>query len=179
MKHAILTASISFVLGAGLVTLAMVLGKGAPTKNRAVTSSPTPADSGPRPRDRKETTTYRAITPTVSPAARVEVELIGYRDRWQVRYRDRAADGEPDGAVVEVPAETDVRLTLKSRDYVYMLSMPHINESQVAVPGLEFHLGFRTLSPGVFFLHGDHLCGPTDPRLTVTVRVGPHGGDGP
>lgn len=193
MRHAILIAFVSFLTGASLVALATYLACDGRVDTRSITTPPASEESVPAP-DRNETTTYRDVTPTSSATERVEVELTGYQDRWRIRYRgpagrfDRSADAGD--AVLRLPADSAVRLTLKSRDYVYMLSLPHINKSQVAVPDLEFRLEFRTRSPGVFFLRGDHACGPTRPQLTVAVRVEPraefqtwldelHGGNDP
>jgi heme/copper-type cytochrome/quinol oxidase subunit 2 len=110
----------------------------------------------------------------------VRVELIGEGNRWRVAYRDaigvRVKMPPPAGATtptLRVPAGATVHLGLTSRDFVYVLQLPRLGRSQVAVPGREFAAAFRTQSPGTFVLPGGHLCGPPAASLDLTVRVEP------
>jgi heme/copper-type cytochrome/quinol oxidase subunit 2 len=186
MKHAILTTVASFAAGAGLVTMALSEGANVRRESNAVGGLPRAASletARVAPHEQGDAT-YGDVAPAGSPFTGVEVELVGYEDRWQVGYRGpggatvrpdlREVGRGPGGTtVVRLPADTDVRLNLTSRDFVYLLNLPRINKSQVAVPGREFRLEFRSRAPGVFVLAGGHLCGPAKPALDLTVYVDP------
>jgi heme/copper-type cytochrome/quinol oxidase subunit 2 len=181
MKCAILLAVGSFVAGAGLVTVALAL-----RPNREPNSAGLPPPRSPeRVSDPvapgvQEDTTYADLPPG-SPFNRVTVELTGHQDRWHVNYRGPGGtvwpapdEVGPGGTTrLRLPADSDVRLVLTSRDLVYMLSLPRISKSQVAVPSREFPLEFRSQAPGVFALIGSHVCGPLKPTLHLTVFVEP------
>ncbi len=110
----------------------------------------------------------------------VQAELTGWNDHWLINYFDESASGEGVASRrvpsptegLNLPVNSNVRLTLTSRDFVYMLSLPQISKTQIAVPGQSFALEFRTLTTGSFLLRGDHLCGPPRPTLSITANVG-------
>jgi heme/copper-type cytochrome/quinol oxidase subunit 2 len=68
-----------------------------------------------------------------------------------------------------VPLNTTVVLTLKSRDFVYSLSIPKFGVKEVAVPNLEFQMRFRPIQSGRFALEGDELCG--DPHVAMPANL--------
>ncbi len=189
MKLAFLTAAVSFLTGVSAV--ALVLHPGNRDENNSETTTPSSESADSKVvrsmniidfREGDETATYDEVETMNSPFEGVEVELTGMQDRWQVRYWDRAsrqflvpeaANQFDDTTVVHLPANTVVRMSLKSLDFVYMLSLPRIHKSQIACPGRDFHVDFRLLSPGIFYLPGNHVCGPPKPLLTVTVQVDP------
>lgn len=175
MARTFLIALGSLAFGAGLAASVWWVSRAAtPTGHRP---PPVPfTAAADEPPDDRETTDYEPADPTIRPS--VEVDLVGQEDRWLVR---RAGSPGTAGtvSVVHVPAESNVRLRLTSRDFVYMLTLPRINVSQIAVPGREFTLDFRSRAPGVFFLPGEHVCGPPIPTLTVAVHVEPKRGEPP
>ena len=104
------------------------------------------------------------------------IEVTGSKFRWQVKYP--GADGtlmtDDDVLTVgnlHVPAQTDVELVLKSADYVDSLALPHFEQHEMAVPGLEFRLRFHTADDGEFELLGDEFCGDPHPELNGSLFV--------
>lgn len=173
MKPAALIFVVSFAAGAGLVRLAIPVESG----GRA---EPAPEQTSGEAEGFEREANYEAVEASDLPFDGADIELTGDGNRWHVGYRGPSGkvrpttDLAPDGTTaVRLPANSRVRLTLTSRDYVYMLALPKIDQSQVAVPGREFRLEFRTQAPGAFALRGSHVCGPPSRALDVTVRVEP------
>lgn len=171
MKPALLIPLIAFAAGAGLVRLAILFT--ADGHGKSTTAEKTSGE----PVGFEREATYEAVEHAEEPFDGVEVELTGNGNRWHVGYRGKGAvvpDLAPDGTTaVRLPADSRVRFTLTSRDYVYLLALPKIDISQIAVPGRQFRLEFRTQEPGTFVLRGNHVCGPPSRALDVTVRVEP------
>lgn len=116
-----------------------------------------------------------AIPAPVIPET-LEVSVTGDDYRWHLRYP--GADGvlgtSDDLAAmrdVRVPANAHVVLHLHSRDYVYMLRLPHYGLAEIAVPRQEFSLELDSGPPGAHELRGDQFCGFTHPQLIGTLHV--------
>jgi heme/copper-type cytochrome/quinol oxidase subunit 2 len=120
-----------------------------------------------------------------SGSAAVELQLTGQDFQWEVRYvhptrtvlpRGNPPSAAPSSREIRLPAETDVRLRLKSRDYVYLVTVPDVSggsipKSQIALPNHLFTLDFNTGPQGSLVLSGDHLCGLPRPSLDLTAVV--------
>ena len=110
--------------------------------------------------------------------APLEVRVTGEDYEWHVAYPgpDDRLD-TPDDIVtrrhVHLPAETSVRLQLRSRDYVYSLALPHLQLREIAVPELAFALEFPSGPVGRHELMGDQLCGSAHPLLEGELIVEP------
>jgi hypothetical protein len=167
MLRPLLIAACSFVAGVVLVAggRAWLSGAVPPAGSAVIEPRRAAADE---PADLRETTDYAPATNSEGPVW--DVELVGHRDRGLVRDPGPNRPGEAE-SVLRIPERTRIRLRLTSRDYVYLLSLPRLRTSQVAVPGREFDLDFCSRAPGVFFIPGDHVCGPPTPTLTVVVHV--------
>ncbi|WP_419580917.1 hypothetical protein [Stieleria magnilauensis] len=57
------------------------------------------------------------------------------------------------------PANTEVRLSLTSRDFVYLVEIPEVGLYEVAAPELDFEARFETGESGVHSLLGSQMCG--------------------
>ena len=106
----------------------------------------------------------------------LSIEMTGSHYRWQIRYP--GADNPlliNDDVLTErhvhVPVGTNIRIVLKSDDYVYVLSFPEFGLKEIAVPSLEFCLTFRPTVLGQFALDGDELCGDPHPELRGQLIV--------
>jgi heme/copper-type cytochrome/quinol oxidase subunit 2 len=183
MKLAVVLGAVSFLAGGAVVALVLPPARGRPHGRSAgllpggrQTAAPTPAP--PRPGDGPPAVYTALPAEEGTPYRGTELELTGWHNRWQVRYGgpggqfDRAAEERAGAApVLRLPADTNVRLWLRSRDYVYLLSLPRLRQTQIAVPGQRFKVDFRVGAPGTFVLPGDHLCGPPQPALNLTAVV--------
>jgi heme/copper-type cytochrome/quinol oxidase subunit 2 len=106
------------------------------------------------------------------------IEITGNEKRWFVRYPGPdgvlfTGDDVHDRRNVHVPSATSVTLILKSRDFVYTLSLPRSEQKQIAVPTLEFSLDCFEQTAGRFPLIGDQLCGDEHPELVGELIVEP------
>ncbi len=107
----------------------------------------------------------------------LEIEVIGRRFHWEVHYPgadgvlgtddDRYGDGE-----VHIPLDAEARIRLRSEDYVYSFSLPHLGLREIAVPEMDFFLEFSAEKAGTFELRGDQLCGFAHPDLLGRLIVG-------
>ena len=107
-----------------------------------------------------------------------EVEITGEEFVFHIRYPG------PDGVLwtkddlhgerdLHVPAGHQTKVHLRSRDYIYNLTLPHLGLKEPAVPGLEFTLEFKQDTPGTFELLGDQMCGWKHPSLLGRLVVEP------
>lgn len=107
------------------------------------------------------------------------VDITGKAYEWHIRYP--GPDGLPDTADdhhalrdLALPALTDVRLQLHSRDYLYTFTLPHLDLKEIAIPDLMFHLEFNTGPEGIHELLGDQMCGYSHPKLMGKLNVVSH-----
>jgi heme/copper-type cytochrome/quinol oxidase subunit 2 len=104
------------------------------------------------------------------------LEMTGHDFTWETRYPgpDLVLHTEDDvfgGRDVHVPADTRVDIQLRSRDYIYVLVLPHIDQREIAVPDLEFSLVFESRAPAQHDLRGNQMCGDDHPLLLGTLTV--------
>lgn len=104
------------------------------------------------------------------------IEMTGSNYRWQVRYHNADGCVATDDDVltvrnVYVPLETEIILLLRSRDFVYLLTLPEFGLKEIAVPDLEFRMTFRPPAVGRFAMDGDELCGDPHPELRGQLIV--------
>jgi cytochrome c oxidase subunit 2 len=92
------------------------------------------------------------------------VLITGRASHWWIRYAGQDGQfGTADDLIarddLHVPAGFDMRLVLRSDDYIYVFSVPDLGVSEVAVPGLEQSLTFRADRPETLALDGQAMCG--------------------
>lgn len=105
-----------------------------------------------------------------------EIEITGHDFRWRVRYpgldgRLGTADDAFGERHVHVPSHARVRLHLRSDDYVYGFTLPHLDLKEIAVPDLHYTLEFEGAEAGTYELRGHQMCGYTHPELIGTLVV--------
>jgi heme/copper-type cytochrome/quinol oxidase subunit 2 len=124
--------------------------------------------------DALATTVADVVAETQPVAPRIhepfQIEITGSAHRWHVKYPDASGQLAVEGESrpvrdIHVPLKTRVVLVLKSADYVYTLALPKYELKEIAVPGFEFQMEFRTENAGKFELVGDQLCGRPYPEL--------------
>lgn len=107
------------------------------------------------------------------------IEITGSSYHWNVRYPGfDGLLGTPDdihGARdIHVPAEREIIFELRSKDYVYLFSIPDLKLKEAAVPTLEFRLTFHASQTGEWKLTGDEFCGEPHPELNGRIIVESH-----
>lgn len=209
MRRAIVVVALSFSAGVALAALAIQVNRagfdkfivrGPPSRERIAATSQTSIrklarQSPPKVSPRSNPAEASAIgddsrfLPGWAPGSdTVELQLIGMNYEWVIRYPDPlGADGSSDerrlhagiSREIHLPANTDLRFHLESRDFVYLLTVPNPDgvpgrRSQIAVPHHLFTLDFNTGSARTLVLRGDHLCGLPRTSLDLTVIVQSH-----
>lgn len=99
----------------------------------------------------------------------VEIMVTGKERRWTTRYA--GIDGElgtdddvrTPGEII-VPVGAFITIHLRSRDFLYLFTLPHEDVSEIAVPDLEFKLELRAREEGVFPMIGGQMCGLPNTR---------------
>ena len=110
------------------------------------------------------------------PAGPMVIDVTGSQFQWHIRYPgpDGEVDSDDDRHTIRhlhVPVGTRVTLRLHSTDYVYTLSLPHLELREIAVPELTFQLEFDADQVGTFELRGDQMCGYQHPDLIGSLVV--------
>jgi cytochrome c oxidase subunit 2 len=100
----------------------------------------------------------------------IEIVVTGTNYRWQVRNPglDGALKTVDDIHTVQelrVPFDTDIRLELKSHDFLYTFSVPELGLREIAVPDLEFSLEFNLQKEGQYELRCELICGILQPMV--------------
>ena len=101
--------------------------------------------------------------------------MTGRASRWWIRYpgpdgQFGTADDLAARDDLHVPAGFDLRLVLRSDDYIYVFAVPALGLNEVAIPGLEQSLTFRADRPETFALQAEPMCSlraDHDERLVV------------
>jgi heme/copper-type cytochrome/quinol oxidase subunit 2 len=69
------------------------------------------------------------------------------------------------------PEHTQLRIILKSEDYLYSFAVPDHDLKEIAVPDLTFELAIETGDSGVLEFRGDQFCGFAHPDLSGNIVV--------
>lgn len=91
----------------------------------------------------------------------MEVEVVGHRYWWEVRYHDLpGADGPVESAnEVRVPVGTEVTVTLRSDDVIHSFWVPQIAGKMDLVPGRTNDFTFVAEEAGTFEGYCAEFCG--------------------
>jgi len=111
-----------------------------------------------------------AAAPPLPIEGPIEIVVTGTNYRWQVRNPGldgilRTNDDIQTDQEIRVPIDADVRLDLKSLDYLYTFSVPELNLREIAVPDLAFTLEFNLQREGQYELRCEQLCGILKPMV--------------
>lgn len=106
----------------------------------------------------------------------IPIEVTGREFAWRIRYSG------PDGVLgtaddrhtvrnLHAPRHTQLRVILKSEDYLYSFSVPNHQLKEIAVPDLSFELLIQTGDSGTLAYRGDQFCGFSHPDLSGEIVV--------
>ncbi len=102
------------------------------------------------------------------PSAEVPVDAVTIRVRaqdtaWSASVLLAAPGGGARevgaGREVHLPLGAEVELSLESRDYICVFTMPGLGLRDFAAPGLASRFHFRAATAGSYEFRGDELCG--------------------
>jgi cytochrome c oxidase subunit 2 len=107
---------------------------------------------------------------------RITIEATGDNFNWYFRYpgNDGILGNDDDKFSKQnlfLPPNSNIQLKLKSKDYLYSFSLPELSLQEIAVPGLEHEVNFKTKLETTFTLLGDQFCGYAHDSLIGKARV--------
>lgn len=115
--------------------------------------------------------TVAGAGPAAEAAERALIEVRGSDYEWTTRYPGEDGElGTPDdpevvGDRIRLPADTPVRLELRSEDYIYLFEIPDWSLQEAAVPDIELHLDLGRRPVGEVSFLGGQMCGYAHPDL--------------
>ncbi|MFO0868295.1 MAG: hypothetical protein U0935_05055 [Pirellulales bacterium] len=91
------------------------------------------------------------------------IEVLGSDFRWHYRWPGGdgqlgTADDRESVGELHVPQHVPIRLLVRSRDYVYVYSVPGLALRRIAVPELTYSLDFLATAPACYQVVVDPLC---------------------
>ena len=106
----------------------------------------------------------------------IVIDVTGDNYNWYFRYPGEDGKlGNGDDQYSEqnlfLPDHSNVKLRLHSKDYIYSFSLPDLDISEVAVPGLDFEINFSTGAEKTLSLLGDQFCGYAHKQLIGEVSI--------
>jgi len=105
-----------------------------------------------------------------SPDNAVEVELVGHRWWWEVRY---AGSGFATANEIRVPVGKEVRVTLRSDDVIHSFWVPNLHGKMDLVPGQTNQLVFTADRPGTYRGQCAEFCGQQHAFMALYVLAAP------
>jgi cytochrome c oxidase subunit II len=135
---------------------------------------------------------------SMTPGDAIQVEVTGAQFQWYFRYPGadgiygatrpsliNAPNGNPLGldptdphssddivsAILMLPADRTVDLTLRSIDVIHGFSIPGMRLKQDAIPGMTGHLEFTPTTPGDYPILCTQVCGLGHYRMQARLRV--------
>jgi cytochrome c oxidase subunit 2 len=114
---------------------------------------------------------YKGFVNTVTPPVNaLQVGVTGQKWKWFFKY--------PSGLIhteLHVPVNTDVALTLESRDVIHSLFIPAFRIKRDAVPGRYTKIWFNANEPGEYLALCAEYCGTDHSNMLTKVVVHPPG----
>lgn len=104
------------------------------------------------------------------------IEVTGNNFEWHIRYAglDETFGTRDDFLTrqnIALIADTQTTIDLRSSDYLYSFSLPHLGLTEIAVPDLKFSLHFSANETGEFILKGNQMCSYQHPKLLGKIHV--------
>lgn len=104
------------------------------------------------------------------------IEIIGDRYHWQIHYP--GVDGELHTADdlyleenIHLPANIEIDIRLKSKDYIYFVTIPELQQMSMAVPGLDQGFVIKPHTSGEMRFDGIQMCGFTHETLNKKIVI--------
>ena len=109
---------------------------------------------------------HRMITP---PADSFEIHVTGQKWYWDFTYKSgKVSTGE-----FVVPADTNIKLIMTSRDVLHSFFVPAFRIKQDVVPGRFTTVWFKSKIPGEYQVFCTEYCGDQHSKMLAKVKVLP------
>ena len=97
----------------------------------------------------------------------IDVEVVGYQFGWAFIY----PNGQEVNAILRVPADTPIRLTVTSEDVFHNFGVPSLRAKTDAIPGTTTETWFIAEEPGNHTAQCFELCGAGHSAMNAQVVV--------
>ncbi|KAA3635697.1 MAG: hypothetical protein DWQ02_09460 [Bacteroidetes bacterium] len=108
----------------------------------------------------------------------LQIQFAGENSNWIFKYPglDNQFGSEDDVIIYKVedlhlPEKTKVSMVLTSYDKLYCLKIPELEQTEVAVPNMEFKLSFDTRKRKQLSLIAGDMCGPDQSSLNRAIII--------
>jgi cytochrome c oxidase subunit 2 len=99
-----------------------------------------------------------------------EIELIGHRWWWEVRYLAPALPARITTAnEIHIPAGAPVLVRLKSNDVIHSLWVPDLTGKRDLIPGKRTSIWLQAATPGVYRGQCAEFCGQQHAKMALLV----------
>lgn len=98
----------------------------------------------------------------------LEVAVIGQQWWWEFNYND---NGIITANEMVIPVDTDVYLSITSRDVIHSFWIPRLAGKKDAVPGRVHKLNIRADKPGDYWGQCTEFCGLSHANMRIRVRA--------
>jgi cytochrome c oxidase subunit 2 len=98
----------------------------------------------------------------------VEIDVVAYQWGWEFHY---AGENVTTQRRLVIPAETDVRFTLQTRDVIHSIFVPGLGVKQDIIPGQRHIARTHATEPGRYRLYCAEFCGVSHSKMHGTVVV--------
>ncbi|MES2503484.1 MAG: cytochrome c oxidase subunit II [Myxococcota bacterium] len=105
------------------------------------------------------------------PANAKELRVIGQKWNWTIQYPEEGISVSGQGAVVGVPIDTNIRLTMSSQDVIHSFFLPNFRIKQDVLPGRYSTLWFRADKEGEFPILCTEYCGDYHSNMLAKLKV--------
>jgi cytochrome c oxidase subunit 2 len=102
------------------------------------------------------------------PANPLEISVIGQQWWWEFDY---PTDGVVTANEMVIPAQTDIWLSITSRDVIHSFWIPRLAGKKDAVPGRVHKINFRADKPGDYWGQCTEFCGLSHANMRIRVRA--------
>jgi cytochrome c oxidase subunit 2 len=100
------------------------------------------------------------------PGKPLQIEVIGHRWWWEVRYPDT---GFVSANEIRVPIDQPIHVTVRSVDVIHSLWIPQVAGKADAIPGQPNHLVFDVDHTGVFGGECAEFCGVQHTNMDISL----------
>jgi cytochrome c oxidase subunit 2 len=108
-----------------------------------------------------------------APGNSKPLRVVAQKWMWTVQYPDDEIEVSGKGAVIGVPLNQPVQLTMSSQDVIHSFFVPNFRVKQDVVPGRYTQLWFEATQVGEFPVFCAEYCGDQHSNMMAIIKVMP------
>ncbi len=107
------------------------------------------------------------------PNGAKNLRVIGQKWNWTIQYPDEDISISGQGAVIGVPVDENIQLTMSSQDVLHSFFLPNFRIKQDVIPGRYTTLWFRADKVGEYPILCAEYCGDAHSNMLAKLKVMP------